>query len=336
MKLLEEQQQRAEDVRAHGEDLNEATNSLKGVIKIYNDEVPETKRKYDELCRNYDALKKQRIDLQQKVKNMVIEINELIDEENKTNKQKCATLDRFNLLRMELDRYQTIKTKSCDLTMKYSEFEENVEKKSDELHKYFVSKWDEHEQKWSEWDINGIICWLKYLMHDNKLRLSKEFDLKTVEQKMMEQKIGGASLRNLDKNDLKELGFSIFPDRHKTYEKIRALVEKYPGPIQDVLFDTKHNKITADLQKEGHQTKVPQEYLCPISGKIMRDPWVAYDNKTYEKQNIIQYIQQNKRAPNCEYENDENRPLFRNRQLKTKIEQFLWANPSIKGFEANQ
>jgi len=265
---------------------------------------------------------------QEKVKKMVMEINKLIDEENKTNNDKCLTLDKFNLLRMELDQYQMILTTSRNLTSQYSEFEDNVENKTKELNEYFAAKWDEHERNWSHWDINGIICWLKYLIHDNKLRLSKEFNLKNVEQKMIEEKIKGSSLNKMEKSDLKSLGFTIFDDKDQTYKIIRALVEKYPGPIQDALFPS--DPQTPDGQKEGQKIKIPQEYLCPISKQIMENPVVAYDNVTYEKCNIIQYIKKHKRAPNCEHECDGDEQLIKNKQLKTKIEQFLWANPSVK------
>merc|ERR1712228_196532 len=333
MELLEEQKQRTEDVMPHCSDLFEATKNLKSIIKIYNNDVPETKRKYDGLCSHYNSLKQKRQNLQEKVKNLVIEINKLIDEENNCNNDKCQTLDKFNLLRKELDEYQQLFARSKDLTTKYSNFESNVEHKTDELKEYFVSKWTEHEQNWTEWNVNGIICWFKYLIHDNKLRLSKEFNLKIVEQKMMEQQMKGVLLNTLDRNDLKPMGIVSISDRIQTYKRIRALVEKYPNLQKDDdddekgLFDA--DKITADGQKEGFQIKIPQEYICPISKEIMKDPVKAYDLITYERENIVEYIKKYKRAPNCEHECDGDEPLLRNRQLKTKIEQFLEANPSL-------
>ena len=332
MELLEEQKQRTEDVMPHCSDLFEATKNLKSTIKLYNNDVPETKRTYDGLCTHYNSLKQKRQSLQDKVKNMVLEINKLIDEENECNNEKCQTLDKFNLLRMELDQYQKLFAFSKDLTGKYSNFERDVEHKTDELSEYFATKWDEHEQKWTEWNVNGIICWLKYLIHDNKLRLSNEFDLKIVEQKMMEQQMKGVLLSTLDRNDLKTMGINGISDRIQTYKRIRALVEKYPN-VNDDDYDKidlfPANEMTAGGQKEGCQIKIPQEYICPISKEIMKDPVVAYDLKTYDRVNIVEYIKENKRAPDCEHECDGDEPLLKNKQLKTKIEQFLEANPSL-------
>eukprot|EP00488_Nonionellina_sp_1-RS-2012_P002107 TRINITY_DN3871_c0_g1_i1.p1 TRINITY_DN3871_c0_g1~~TRINITY_DN3871_c0_g1_i1.p1 ORF type:complete len:116 (+),score=23.92 TRINITY_DN3871_c0_g1_i1:42-350(+) len=91
-----------------------------------------------------------------------------------------------------------------------------------------------------------------------------------------------------------------------------------------------HQPIEACLSV-GDQTEgsilnnIPQEYKDPISGAIMKDPWVAYDNKTYEKTNIVHYIQKHGRAPDSLHKCDpqELDAMVRNKQLKTRIEQLL-------------
>eukprot|EP01083_Nonionella_stella_P220123 787887_1 len=100
---------------------------------------------------------------------------------------------------MELNQYDKLLKISRKLTSKYSQFENTVDNKTIELNKYFKLQWDKHEKHWMNWDISGIIFWLKYLMYGNKLRLSNEFNLKIIEQKMNEQQIKGNSLYKMDK-----------------------------------------------------------------------------------------------------------------------------------------
>ena len=147
---------------------------------------------------------------------------------------------------------------------------------------------------------------------------------------MNEQEIKGTSLNEIGRSELKDYGFNTFDDRVQTYKMIRALVEKYPGPIKEWKIGSS-NSPNGDQEDEGKIIVIPQQYKCPISGKIMTNPVVAYDNKTYERDNIIQYIKKHGKAPDCEHESDGTEPLFKNKQLKIKIEQFLWANPSLKG-----
>merc|ERR1712129_141333 len=129
-------------------------------------------------------------------------------------------------------------------------------------------------------------------MYDNKLiGLSKEFNLKIVEQRMMEQQMNGALLNTLDRNDLKAMGINAISDRIATFKQIRALVEKYPNAK-----DNDENDLSfVDEDKEGFQIMIPQEYICPISKEIMKEPVVAYDLKTYDRASIVAYIKEHKR-----------------------------------------
>eukprot|EP01084_Bolivina_argentea_P212755 361580_1 len=231
------------------------------------------------MCVHFSTTNQKREKLQDTVQQLVTETNAMIDEENNTNYERCVTWDKYCLLTMELKEYQNILQISKKLAKKYCQFETNVEEKSGQIERFFQQKWEQHERQWNQWQVNDIIVWFKYLMYAGKLRLSKGFDLKDVEQKMVEQEISGVSLNEMDKSDLKLSGFSIFGDRDQVYKRIRALVERYPIPVDKLI-----PKIDQDTAgKEGYQIAVPQEYLCPISGNIMMDPVVAYDNKTYEK-----------------------------------------------------
>ncbi len=252
------------------------------------------------------------------------EINQITDEENKVNKEKCEMLDNLNVSVVEKENFDVLLRKCKSLTSKYSEFQNNVEDKSNELEKYFVDKWDGHEKVWPQWDVNDIICWIKYLIHDKKIQLSKDVDLQKIEREMNMQKITGKSLEEMEKNDLKLFGFVVFDDMKQLYKRIRELVSKYPD-INDKLHvaDGGEGQILMTAQ-----VQIPKEYTCPISGKIMFDP-VLYEEITYDRNNFIEHVEKYGILPGSDQKYDKTEPLFKNIKLKQKIDAFLNVYPQF-------
>ena len=52
--------------------------------------------------------------------------------------------------------------------------------------------------------------------------------------------------------------------------------------LQDRQLERKKRKRT---QEEESMQEIPEELLCPITRKMMRDPWIAADGFSYEVTN---------------------------------------------------
>ena len=64
---------------------------------------------------------------------------------------------------------------------------------------------------------------------------------------------------------------------------------------------------------------VPDDFYCPISGDLMTDPVSERQGHTYERCNIIRWLQQKKSSPMTNLPLDES-DLFDNLGLKKSIE----------------
>ena len=77
--------------------------------------------------------------------------------------------------------------------------------------------------------------------------------------------------------------------------------------------------INIDVQEE----QIPQQYVCPLSLDIMRDPVMAADGYTYEREEIHNWLSQNNRSPMTNLEMP-SKDLLPNRSLNSAIES--WKN----------
>lgn len=74
--------------------------------------------------------------------------------------------------------------------------------------------------------------------------------------------------------------------------------------------------------------EVPEEFICPISQVIMKDPYVDIDGNSYEREYIIDWLQRNSVSPltrNSLLAKD----LVPNRSLRGLIEAFMRKHPNL-------
>eukprot|EP01084_Bolivina_argentea_P178949 309270_1 len=322
MKLLYKQQLRTEEITGYAKSLSTTKKKLRKIVQEYTDKEEPGQQKYTQLCSNYTNLKKQRESKQLQIIKLISEINDITKQENETNKQKCEMLDNLNISIVEKEKYDQLLTKCKSLTIQYMEFQGNVDNKSDELQKYYSEKWDAHEKLWPKWNVTDIICWIKYLIHDKKVQLSKGVNLAEIEKKMSIRKVKGKQLEDTEKKDLELFGFVIFDDMNQLWKRIRELVEKYPDTV-DVSNDFVEGQVLVT-----RKIQIPEEYICPISGKIMIDP-VQYEEITYDRNNFLQHVQKCGTVPGTDQKYDKTEPLFKNSRLKQKINAFLVSNPQF-------
>jgi len=75
---------------------------------------------------------------------------------------------------------------------------------------------------------------------------------------------------------------------------------------------------------------IPNDYLCPITQELLKDPVVAADGQSYEREAITEWLRRgNKRSP---FSGDalKHTSLQENHQLKAIVESFEQSLPTIQ------
>jgi hypothetical protein len=108
----------------------------------------------------------------------------------------------------------------------------------------------------------------------------------------------------------------IFLDRYD--------IAKWLGvePLNDKLaLESAIEKLKSTVIKK----KIPEEFLCPITHEIMKDPVVTSDGNTYERQAIEQWLKRNNTSPltNAPLAN---KKVIPNQHLKNTISKFTAEN----------
>eukprot|EP00981_Chlorochromonas_danica_P013608 scaffold6573_cov159-Ochromonas_danica.AAC.1 len=79
-------------------------------------------------------------------------------------------------------------------------------------------------------------------------------------------------------------------------------------------------------------TKIPDEFICPITQTIMLDPYIDVDGHSYEKKAIVSWLEQKKTSPITRNPMTLGH-IFPNRTLKSLIENFLAQHPEVHPIE---
>ncbi|CAL1547715.1 unnamed protein product [Lymnaea stagnalis] len=144
------------------------------------------------------------------------------------------------------------------------------------------------------WTLDDVCEWL------NSLGLG-EYD-----EAFRKNAIDGKELLALSVNDLEDtLGVAALGHRNKILRG-RSLAQD-----KDV-----------KMIRSTEPTNTPEEFLCPITHEIMRDPVIASDGYTYDKQAILSWMGKEPRSPMTNMVLD-SKDLVPNRTLKMMIQKFL-------------
>eukprot|EP01083_Nonionella_stella_P013553 38157_1 len=311
--LCNKQQSRMETVVMYCTELNNIKRILKKERTQCDEVVSKSKKECHRLNAKFGTLQTNRMKLQTQWMNALKEMNQTIDEENGTNEAKCCAANEFNTSNMEAKQWTILYAKCAKLIKQYQLFDEENEGNTQQIMQMFDVLWSQAMKRWSDWQPNDIICWLKYLQIQNELILSNEFDFDFVLNEMIKSKMNGLSFATIDKSDLKTIGVLALDDRQQMYHTINALMVKYP-----------HQNRNASQSVEGQcELQIPNEFICPLTKQIMRDPVKIFDNNTYEKQAIEKYLKEHNKSPVTGEEcDDEDHWMLANRKLKEKIKYF--------------
>ena len=129
--------------------------------------------------------------------------------------------------------------------------------------------------------------------------------------RLKNQNMNGAALPEINKTLLPLIGITQKDIIAQIVSSIRTLLSKYDGKKKEI--------------KESGSVAIPEEFMCPISKELMKDPVIAFDGNTYERSEIEDYLKQNNKspvtgaeAPGCF--------VFPNNDMKKRIDTFVSAN----------
>mmetsp|Transcript_27593 Transcript_27593/g.43691 ORF Transcript_27593/g.43691 Transcript_27593/m.43691 type:complete len:841 (+) Transcript_27593:65-2587(+) len=333
MRMLQTQQSRSREIAEHVMQLSKPKKELRNISKQYATKQQTLQQESGALDATYTNLKSQREHLNGKISKMVTEMNAIIEKENTVNKQKYAKADVLNATKLEKEKFDALLEAYKSLTKQYKEFQDEVAKKAKETEAHFASKWIEHERRWPQWNVDEIICWIQYLMHAEKIKLSQDVNLENVAKEMESAKFTGKLLSKMEETHLKLFGVTNFQDIIQVFKAIQELIDKYPDVKDD---DAKDMDDAYDDGVEGGVLEtaqpavdIPKQYLCRISNTMMVDP-IIYDGVTYDRHNFMQYVQQHGVVPGTDEPFDEDEDIFENINLKEEIEAYLVSNPQCR------
>ncbi|KAK3740469.1 hypothetical protein RRG08_000456 [Elysia crispata] len=145
------------------------------------------------------------------------------------------------------------------------------------------------------WTVDDVCQWLSAL------------GLPEHEEKFRDNAIDGKELLALTTADLEALGVVALGHRNKIV-RTRDMCKDAASPGQ-----------------RSEPAHTPEEFLCPITQELMRDPVIAADGYTYDRPAIVSWMQREQRSPltNLELSSTQLTP---NRTLKMMIHKFLQAS----------
>jgi len=82
------------------------------------------------------------------------------------------------------------------------------------------------------------------------------------------------------------------------------------------------------VPEELESTKIPDCFLCPIKGELMRQPAITPDGITYDYDGIVGWLQNKPTDPSTNHPLS-SRDLIPNRLLRTMIEEFISKGPDF-------
>ncbi|ETO35887.1 WD repeat, SAM and U-box domain-containing protein 1 [Reticulomyxa filosa] len=158
--------------------------------------------------------------------------------------------------------------------------------------------------KWYEWSPSDIGIFIGYVLKSDKKQIQHFGDIAKTNQ--MDSK----SLLQLSKKDWMDVfNLEKFNDAccvHNTFSRIRD-----------------EFSITDNVNQIAYMKDVPKEYLCPLSKAIMKDPVIARDRVTYDRESIVSKASELVNASTL-FENGELK-LVPNLALRHRIDEFLKA-----------
>ena len=254
----------------------------------------------------------QRVELQNKIKSLVTECNDLIDRENAASELRDQCSKKRDEKTKERQTISASSARCVSVIKSYKEFMENNKKYIDVINTKFNSFWSEFESKWMKWKAESIIVWFKYKTSDMD---TSNVDWETVEKQLKKRNITGKSLQKF--NDL-------------TFEFLEIHDFDVVQHLLSVVDELKVRNSQEHVKGLGaSQSKsVPKHFFCPLTKKVMQDPVLAFDGQCYERKAIEEYFKSHQKSPVTGKDADYI-IVFPDLKRKADIQKFIKENPDI-------
>ena len=257
--------------------------------------------------------------LRTKATNAIREYNENYTKYTETSSSQITLKHDKEETKQQLAMKMELATKYKTLLTKYNQFNQETIKYTREMAILRERRFEQFESKWLEWDYNDIIFWFKVKLRyfdciysireeaswdsvknnnkknknknreESKQNESDDINFGMVQKELEEQRIRGKFLSLINRSDLRNLGFILFEHQCILEKEIATLVDKYPIPkprLRGGIADNSQVDTIASGADDSGTIK-DDKYRCPITKKIMKEPVIACDNKTYEKNAIL-------------------------------------------------
>ena len=262
--------------------------------------------------KQYEAIKQQRVKLCDEVSVLIQKCNELIEKENRLFKQleikKCQEKDiDLNIKQMEYS------LNSCRSVIdSYNDFTHKTNTYIDAINQDYKKVWVHFEAAWPSWTANDIVSWFKYKtckMNTDDINWEK------IESSLKDRNYTGKSLKKFDNFLFERIGLRNLTVVNHLVSHIEIIKMKYNQK------DNQNVILNGDNDNDENQD-IPEQYICPITKKIMIDPVMAFDGYCYEKKAIENYLKNHNKSPKTG-EHTKYNIVFPNHRLKQEIEKYI-------------
>ena len=300
--------------------------------------IQELKGRQFSLHHQFEDNKREFVEILNKIKDNPIETIENRKQASVKQLERRKTQASFENTKSVAKEYDTLMTK-------YRTFETKTEEIIPKLLKKYENEWKIVEKDWYNWNIEKVMGWFAYVLTKNGSVSDSNVDFVSIQSYLEKISFDAKYFTSIDDTDLSKYGFKNENDCDLLYEHICDLIEKYPKPkrrpkksglkAEKEFEDKKYEeKESTGAISNSNDKPIKKEYLCPISQKIMKNPVIAFDGNTYEKENIIKYLNDNGKMPN-NIETISNvemaiADLTSNRVLKQEIEQIDRCNDDVE------
>ena len=276
------------------QDQSTMVQSLKTSHVSLNDQFQENKRNFMEIL--------------DKIKDNPIEMMENRKQISVAQVERANTQASLENTKNVVKQYETLMTK-------YQTFEKKTEEIIPKLFEKYNKEWKISAKEWYNWSIETTTSWFAYVLTKNTKNIDNsygEIDFDSIKLYLEKISFEAKYLSTIDDSDLSKYGFKNEDDCDLLYQNICDLIEKYPLPKkrpkklrvhvkavefeEDNKYEEKEN--SAVISNNGDKEEIEQKYLCPISQKLMKNPVIAFNGVTYEKENIVKYLNNHGAMPN--------------------------------------
>ena len=148
-------------------------------------------------------------------------------------------------------------------------------------HKEFTNLWNSFESKWMQWNVEELIEWMQF---ETMLIESSTIDWSSTSELLKAQNMTG---KNLPKMNEVVFPFIAIHDSES--------IEYLMSSIKRLLAE--HGESSIKIEPSVTLENVPKEFVCPLTGSMMKDPVIAFDGFSYERAAIAEYLAKHNTSP---------------------------------------